>query len=440
MLNVANLISQATTPTYENELSIFFVLTENDFKKIDLKNDFFVKYFETKDVNKVVKRLGYILENNTLSSIKYFKIKKFKEQFFIYHNNLKIKPTIISYAENIEVVNYNKKFTPESSQNVLYKGFKKNNVRYIWGYQENLNFHTKLYFFSIEEELPNPMTPLVENVLKIVEKWNLEFLYNFEDIPLDSVPFSEPHIKFRHSAEFCNMNILKIVDKKYLKPKVDGIRFMAVWDNDFWQVKSNLQNKDNILEAIKKVPPFLNHYVCLFECTQDQKKNKPIAILTDILYARNSPNFRNSLYHECSNVRKVSKPLVKVDLYTSLQMLKDIEEKFHINTNTTFNYSYKIDGFLSIYNHYTYTKIKNHQTIELYYNKGSFYSANSEFLLFHFEIIDPDKLLKSGTGIFELEICLRKKTLTVKRKRLDKNIPDNLNKVFKLLNNNVYGI
>jgi hypothetical protein len=417
--------SQSTVKEYE--FQCIRILTKECYETIKRTPRFTLKYLQTTYDSGIRKRTGCKLVGTRKKVFSYYKTINCNVNYHKFIPALFNKsPLIINYSESIESPERPQNLnTIERVQQYLVHVECINGVYYKWGTIGDALSHTIEYFFSIEEEFDRPRT---EHELNI-DHWDLSDIYAFKDVLLESVPFYESHISFKHSKEYCDDFQSVVMSLKDYKIKIDGIRFLAICDHNHWITKSDSLNCIELNRQMDATLALLpNHYVFLFEKTNNH------IVLTDLLYVRNTPQYRNNYYHETSSLSKHRDSLVSINLYESRRYLFYIWQTFKIYTNVSWESlpaEIPYDGYLTISDLHQYTKIKQHQTIELLYRNGSYYTVDQEILLVSFDI--ENKHLLCDDAIYEFAVCVRKHKLIVLKMRTDKKYPDRLYKVHTIL-------
>lgn len=412
----------------EYEFQCIRILTKSCFDAIKRTPRFTLKYLQTQFSSGLRKRTGCKILGNSKKVFSFYKSINHNVNFHKFIPALFGKaPLIINYSESVESPTRNPADENEIVRVQQYMVHVEciNGVYYKWGTIGDALSHTTEYFFSIEEEFDRPQT---EHTLNI-DHWDLSDIYSFKDVLLESVPFYESHISFKHSREYCDEFQSVVKNLKDYKIKIDGIRFLAICDHNHWITKSESLNCIELNKQMDATIALLpNHYVFLFEKTNNY------IVLTDLLYVRNTAQYRNNYYHETSSLSKHRDSLVRVNLYESRRYLIYIWNNFKIYTNVAWDSlppNIPYDGFLTISDLQQYTKIKQHQTIELLYKNGSYYTVDQEILLVSFTI--ENKHLLNDDEIYEFAVCVRKHKLIVLKARPDKKYPDRLYKVNTIL-------
>lgn len=380
----------------------------------------FTSFLQTKLSDGSVRRIGY--RGSTIPDA-FIMHKKciVSDRFFHHRSPLDRPPIIIEYRESTESSGdaSDPKFTMQIKYWVKFDG----KVRHSLGQQMCPTTGTTTYFYQIEEEFARSLEQKERRLA--VAKWNFGVVDKLESVVYETVPFAEPKIRFEHSREHASRQDLDAaLPAAFAKQKIDGVRVTAVWDQSRWVYLCAMPELD-LDRAFANVPSFVNHFVCLFEYVQVCHK----LIMVDVLYARNSPQYRNSLVHESRGLVKPTAPLIPVSLFDSQRLLADAEAR-KITTNLHRDSKLPDDGWLIIANDSTYIKHKERHSIELLHRDGSFFALECEFFFFHFQLLPHEPL---SAGIYEIELDNARNRARVLRRRFDKAVPDRITKILHIL-------
>lgn len=421
----------------ELELQLYVVLTRGDFDRIhrDFKWDERRKYLETKFDGRLKKRIGYKHEHGTNEAIAFVSWKHTHSsqlhaihvpEFFLTHPPVVVRSSLSTeYTRYSELQNAEKLHAKEVVVWVARVG----NVEYRVGIATDLRNLANEFFFQVEEEFSSK-DALDKSLDTLHEQWDFSFMRKVEPVllpPLE-LPSRAPSIHFTHSTKPTDCSGAPT------KPKIDGIRFIALRDHRGWCCiyDEDVSTRDAMLRSLSFVPDLPVDYIYMFEYISDGR-----SVLIEVLAARCTPLYRNTLHHETYGSNQVDErqSTVQVDLTVSRSMLVQLDDigcVTNVHMDSVASKNIPTDGLLRQCGKSSYMKVKSWHTIELFYDGASLYTSESEFIPLVYQILDPGRIL-CMRGIYEFKVDHEASTLSAIKARPDKCIPDSFSKVFSII-------